>query len=298
MLQGLKPLRLALIAVAGALILETIVTFATGFRQAFTFREVPTHLAAILVGALGGWLFELFRELTVATSEAIKDVSSLTSSVTALTAKITYQDQALSMLTRCPRHNVALTALIRASMSDNFRNIPLVGEPTYLNFLERAIEHSDGYEGIQRRPLRWYKDTDAGPYLVDLKRRNMDYKRRLFIVDDDEFEDMQADLANPEIVEYYWQHTGKVDSYWMTATEFRSTFPGMQIPRDLALYDRQVGNDPDSSPALLICYDEDNSLLTFDVVGDESDVTRLFGELEDMAKRALPVLKEIELASQ
>jgi hypothetical protein len=83
----------------------------------------------------------------------------------------------------------------------------------------------------------------------------------------------------------------------MTAAEFRSTFPGMQIPRDLALYDRQVRNDPDSSPALLICYDEDNSLLTFDVVGEESDLTRLFGSLDDMAKRAFPVLKEIKLAS-
>jgi hypothetical protein len=54
----------------------------------------------------------------------------------ALRAHITYQDAALGMLTQSPRLNAALTMLIPASMSDKFRNIPLIGVPKYLDFLK------------------------------------------------------------------------------------------------------------------------------------------------------------------
>lgn len=64
-------------------------------------------------------------------------------------------------------------------MSGNFRNIPLVGISSYLDFLRKAVEHSDGYEGVQRKPLSWFKETGAGSYLRDLKGRKMSNKRSL-----------------------------------------------------------------------------------------------------------------------
>jgi hypothetical protein len=278
-----NAMRLALVAVVGAVVLEVILTVSIGLGKAFTLDQVPSHLAALVVGGLGGWVFELMRELTTAAADAIETVTVLQASVAALTANITYQDAALGMLTRSPRHNAALTLLLQASMSDNFRNIPLIGVPKYLEFLKVAIEHSDGYEGVQRQPLRWYKVTGAGSYLVDLRKRDMSFKRRLFIVDDDQVEQMTEDLADDEILDYYWRNTGEVKSYWLTVSEFKRNFPGRRIPRDLALYDRQ----------LLVAYDETNQLLSFDVVKAGSDVLDLFDAVPEMARHGVAVLKEI-----
>jgi predicted benzoate:H+ symporter BenE len=86
-------------AVVGALILEVILVFATGLNEAFTVRQIPVHLVALLIGSLAGWLFELFREMTSATVDTIQMASNMQTSVRAFTARITYQDQALDMLT-------------------------------------------------------------------------------------------------------------------------------------------------------------------------------------------------------
>jgi hypothetical protein len=74
---------------------------------------------------------------------------------------------------------------------------------------------------------------------------------------------------------YYWRHTGDVETYWMTVGEFRMTFPGRDVPRDLALYDRQ----------LLVAYDESRLILRFDVVRREADVCRLFDDVMEMISR-------------
>jgi hypothetical protein len=277
--------RLALVAVLGALILETVLTFATGLRTAFTVRQVPAHLSALLVGALAGWLFELFREMTRTTTETLRVAVKMQERFEALTAKITYQDEALNMLLTCPRHNDALSQLIRASIGDNFRNIPLVGAPSYLAFLRRAVVHSDGYEGIQRRSLRWYKDTGSGAYLSDLRRRNMKYKTRLFIIDEAEFDQWTCDLDEDEYLKYYWINTGDVATYWMTSGDFLANFPGWTAPpKDLALYDRQ----------LLISYDEQARMLSFDVLDKDSDIARLFQLIEQLAMQGIPALHRLE----
>src|SRR5215475_14374765 len=112
--QNLNWARLALVAFVGALILEVVLTFATGLKAAFTVRQIPAHLAALLVGSLAGWLFELFREMTTATYKTLQIAASLETSIKSLTTRITYQDEALGMLIRCPRHNEALSSLIKA----------------------------------------------------------------------------------------------------------------------------------------------------------------------------------------
>jgi hypothetical protein len=203
-----------------------------------------------------------------------------------LTRKITYQDRALTMLIDAPRHNEALTELIKASINDNFRSIPDIGVAAYLRVLSLAINHAERYEGIQRNPFRWYRDTDAGYYLDALREKTMIAKTRLVLIDDDDVEAMQQDLADPAVMEYYWQHTGNVETYWMTVSGFRMTFPGRDVPRDLALYDRQ----------LLIAYDESKLILKFDVVRREADVCQLFDDLMEMISRGTPALKRVESA--
>ena len=272
-----KLVRLALGAFLGALTLEIVLTFAIGLRDAFTVGQVPAHLSALLVGGLVGWMFELFREM-------LREAASVQARFEALTVKITYQDKALDMLLACPRHNDALSQLIKASISDNFKNVPFVGVPAYLNFLRRAIVHSDGYEGIQRKPLRWFKDAGGGVYLSDLRRRNMSYKTRLFIIDEADLGQWNEDLSDKECVKYYWANTGDVSTYWMTAADFLKNFPTWtSVPRDLAMYDRQ----------LLISYDEQAHMLSFDIVGRDSNIVRLFQSIEQLALQGIPALQKL-----
>jgi hypothetical protein len=283
--QQLNWLMLALLAFIGALILEVTLTFATGLKEAFTTHQIPTHLAALLVGSLAGFLFELLRQMTEATNRTMRKASDLQASIQALTAKITYQDEALGMLRSCPRHNEALTSLIKASMVDNFKVIPFVGVSSYLEFLKKAIDHSDGYEGIQRKPLSWYKETGAGSYLSDLKRRDMRYKKRLLIIDESDELQMEADLADESILEYYWSHTGAVATYWIKATDFKAKLPRIKIPEDAALYDRQ----------LLIKFNEKTQVLAFDVIDEEHSVRRLFDAVDGLKSYDLEFLHELAM---
>jgi hypothetical protein len=275
-IQSVDPKRLAGAAVVGTLTLEAILLFSAGATNTFTARQFPSHLLAIVVGILGGWIFELFRQLLSATSDSLTELSGLNASLGALTERIDYQETALGMLTSCPRHNDALTKLIRSSMSDNFRNIPYVGPADYLRYLRSAIEHSDGYEGVQRNTLRWYKERGATAYLIDLKSKRMKFKTRLFIIEDEEVDQMERDLDDPELLTFYWEHTGEVASYWIAESDFQRNYPSLPVPRDFALYDH----------TLLISYDEARQILSFDVIDPEqSPETQIFRTLDELTRR-------------
>jgi hypothetical protein len=275
--------RLTLVAFAGALILEVILTFATGLRETFTVGEIPAHLAGLLVGALVGLLFELFRVIISTTGKTLNVAMEMQTSFETLTTKIKYQDEALALLLKSPRHNDTLSRLVKASISENFRNIPLVGVPAYLEFLRCAVAHSDGWEGVQRKPLSWFKDSGGGPYLNELRVRSMSYKTRLIIIDKTDFPQWEADLQDKDCLEYYWNSTGQVTTYWMTAEDFLRSFPKWEtVPRDLALYDRQ----------LIISYDEHTRILSFDVLDCTSMIVQLFQSIE---QKGLPALHELVL---
>jgi hypothetical protein len=272
--------RLALVAFLGALILEIIVTVTIGLREPFTVRQIPVHLIALLVGALVGWFFELLREMTAGTRRLLEAAEGLA-------MKITYQDEALNMLLRCPQHHDALSQLIEASMSENFRYIPRIGPPDYLRFLEGAIAHANRYEGIQRKPPSWFEKVDGESYLTDLRERRMQHKTRLFIIDESDGEQWEEDLKNAKCLNYYWKNTGSaVKTYWMYTSDFRRNFPawGETPLEDLALYDRK----------LLISYNESAELLYFEVLEDNDVRIRLFQSIEEMDIPALKPLSKSE----
>ena len=58
----------------------------------------------------------------------------------------------------------------------------------------------------------------------------------------------------------------------------------MSVPRDLALYDRQ----------LWVAYDEQTQTLAFDVVREDADECRLFDDLREMVHRRSPELKRVD----
>jgi hypothetical protein len=261
--------RVAGVALLGAIALEAVLVFSIGITQALTIRQIPSHITAVVVGAIGGWLFDLFKELHASTKSSLDELGMLTAGVDALTRKIRYQEQALDMLLECPRHNVALTSLIKASMSDNFRHIPYVGPSDYLRFLDGAVEHSDGYQGVQRRSLRWYRERGAASYLDGLRERKMRYKTRLIILDSDEMGAMSHDLNDTDLLAYYWRHTGSVDTYWISSADFLKNLPGCILPHDFALYDR----------TLLVSYDEERQILTFNTINGTAPERKIFEAL-------------------
>ena len=283
-LSYMRLLKAAALGAVIGLLFDLVVTLATSPTKAFSVAQVPSSVAFLLVGFAGGWLFELFKAQTEVTDQSLQSLAGIQQSVERLTRKITYQDRALTMLIDAPRHNEALSELIKASINDNFRSIPDVGVAAYFRVLSMAINHAETYEGIQRNPFRWYRDTQAGHYLDALREKIMSAKIRLVLIDDEDLGAMTQDLSDTAVMEYYWQHTGDVETYWMTVSEFRTTFPGRDVPRDLALYDRQ----------LLIAYDESKLILKFDVVRSEAGVCQLFDGVREMISRHMPALKRVE----
>jgi hypothetical protein len=275
-----KAWRLAGVATLGAALVEVVLILSEGLGRAFTVGQIPDHLTALAVGGLLGWMYELLRELSAATTASLQDIAKLTN-------KISYQDQALSMLTGSPRHNEILTRLLSASMKDNFRNIPYVGQGAYLQYLSSAIEHSNGFQGVQRRPLRWFREESASAYLNALRDRGMAYKTRIFIIDDEDVEQMEQDLRDPDTLSYYWDNGGDVDSYWISVGSFRRQFPGRRIPDDFGLYDG----------CLLIAYDLQHQVLTFNLLPESSQERQIFTNQQQLDRLGLTAYRSIPRAA-
>lgn len=278
--------RLVKAALVGALIglvFEVAVSLLTG-TGAFSLNRLPSAVAFLLVGFAGGWLFEVFKAQTEVTDEAVRLLTEVHRDVDRLTRRLTFADRALGMLMEAPRHHAALTELITASMTDKFRSIPDVGTAAYLRVLELAIDHAARYEGVHTSGFRWYRDTDAGHYLDGLRDKPMSVKTRLLLVDDAELPAMRADLADDEVMGYYWRHTGDVDTFWMTTSDFRTAFPGRDLPRDCALYDRQ----------LYVAYDEPKLVLRFDVLDHANEMARLFDDVRELSSRHAPTLRRVD----
>jgi len=270
-------------ALLGAAALEIVMILADGVRESFTVQRIPAHLATIVVGTVIGWMYDLLRETNIAFTRTIIEFSSMHTSVESLTNRIRYQEEALAMLTHCPRHNEVLTNLIRTSMSENFRNIPYIGEADYLSFLGLAIRHSDGYLGVQRKPLRWFRDGNTASYLDGLRERPMSYKKRILIVDDNDVTNMVADLGNQETLDYYWKHTGSVETYWISIAGFKKNCPKIPVPDDFGLFDRQ----------LLIAYDTDRQILIFDLLDENRSELRIFNVQDELSSRGVASFQSV-----
>ncbi|MGW6200690.1 hypothetical protein ACWF0M_31400 [Kribbella sp. NPDC055110] len=86
---------------------------------------------------------------------------------------------------------------------------------------------------------------------------------------------MARDIADQDLLRFYWEHTGDVASYWITVSDFRRNYPSLSVPRDFALYDH----------TLLISYDEGKQILSFDVLdsGNSAEV-QIFRTLRDLTR--------------
>jgi hypothetical protein len=241
-------------AIAGAVFFELISVSAT---HGFSGAQVPGHLEALLLGSVAGWMFGAFQSQIARGKEFAEDIERLT-------LKLELQEDALQMLLDCPSHGEVLSHLIHRS-AQQYRSIPHVSRLDYLAVLREAIEHSHQYQGVQRKPARWFLEKDGPTYLEALRDSPVKQKTRLFIIDDDDVSTMEEDLGS-EVIERYWELTGRdVTTFWISVADFRRAFPRLQVPGDSALYDQ----------SLAIEYDPQQHLLFFDVLAAHSNVPRL-----------------------
>jgi hypothetical protein len=276
MFKGRNGWRLLFVAFAGALLIEVVQILSEGAENTFSVERIPHHLAALAVGALLGWMFELLRELSGTTITSLEDIRGLTS-------KITYQDEALEMVMGSKLHKDLLTDLVEKSMHQNFRNVPYVNEAEYLTFLTRAVEHSNRFQGIQRRALSWFQENSAKRYSCTLRDRRMQGKTRLFVLDDSEAAQMRRDVEDAGVLSAYWEMSGDIESYWLTFDEYKRNFPNVRVPDDFALFD----------DTLLIAYDPDHQVLTFDLLNDTAHERLIFERLAGLSEQGVPALHKI-----
>jgi hypothetical protein len=104
----------------------------------------------------------------------------------------------------------------------------------------------------------------------------MTKKIRIFIIDDKDEEKMKEDLANDELMDFYWTSTGKdMETYWIVESDYKDNFSNLPgIPNEFAMYDSQ----------LLIEYETGRQTLFFDVLKESDWRHEIFRALEDQKR--------------
>lgn len=248
-------------AIVGAALLVAI-TFI--LDPDFSKATAPKLLSSLVVGAIVGWMYDLLRETRRQWYGIFREAE-------ALALHLKYQDAALAMLAECPQHGFVLSELISESLREKFRNIPYVDEVRYLTYLNHALDHSSTFQGVQRTPVRRLLRGSALAYMQRLQHRSMRLKRRLFIIEPEDIAEMREDLANEDTMREYWSLSRGVQSYWIPRTEFEHQFPTLGVPRDFALYDDR----------LLISYDPEHHVLSFDILTDSVVESRALAKLTE-----------------
>ena len=166
------------------------------------------------------------------------------------------------------------TKVLRELLGDSMKECPYIANVSrnqYFSYLKLAIGQSDSFQGVVCQPIReWFtKNPDDLLYLQTLRDQRMALKQRIFIINDKDEEIMKKDLKKGSAaIRKYWENTGRdVQTFWILRSKFKEM--KLKIADDFSLYDNQ----------LLIKYDVDERIVTFDVQGDEhnyADEQKLF----------------------
>jgi hypothetical protein len=253
----------------------------TPASQNWTSHDWFIYVQAALAGGIIGWAYQLASDLQTLTKDAISRLETATLS-------LDYQNEPLKMILSSSRHLKTLRKLIEESIKTKYRYIPYVSVNAYLQCLTTAISQSTKYEGVQRNSVRWFRNNNDGitqQYLEALRDEKMNQKVRIFLLDEKQEEAMTEDLANSELMKYYWDYTGNVETYWITISKLVNNYPEISIPNDFALYDDE----------LLIQYDFQTKTLFFDIVPNKNERSEIFNRLvEQKNTKALKPFIKIE----
>lgn len=261
-----------------AAVLGAFVAYITNPTQATT---LPGLIFGAFIGFLVGWLFDLCRELTTA-AERLAELNG---------TFLSYLDQFLrrdpySLFISNSPHTGIIGKLVARSLPFGYKRISGVHENDYLAVLREAIAASATFEGVQRHAIRWFVSDDADAeseerhaaknrYLAVLKEKQMELKRRVFVIRDQDMPAMRADLEDKRLLGKYWDVTGTdVETYWIADTALRSHYQEIRTTRDFedcAVYDGH----------LMIRYDEDRRMLHFDLVSPGEPARYVLDRLQE-----------------
>src|SRR5215472_384691 len=190
--------------------------------------------------------------------------------MTRLTEILDFQHQPLRLLVKAKTHAPTVGLLLKASIGDQYRTIASVDPNQYLSFLRQALKISDRFNGIMRKTVSWFRENENGASdLQDLSSRRMREKIRVFIIDSASVEQMQQEMVDEALMEFYWRHTGSVETYWITERDLRHNYSELGMPDDCAVFDQE----------LLIKYDDKRQTVYFDIVEGRSIERQLFDRL-------------------
>jgi hypothetical protein len=100
-------------------------------------------------------------------------------------------------------------------------------------------------------------------------------KVRIFVIDDADVAQMESDLADVSVMDFYWSCTGDVETFWISVGDLKDHFPRIAVPADSALFDRQ----------LYIAYAPQYKVLEFEVLLDGDGPRKVFEELEEQLRQ-------------
>lgn len=279
----LRRLPAALLGSIVAILLELAINPATQTEVA------RGHVAGLIpefgVGFIGGWLFDLCRDMAAAAENLAKLNSSFVQYLGAFFKRDPY-----ALISKESPHSGVIGRLLRRSIESGYTAITGLNTNEYLNFLRQAISASESFDGVQRHPVRWFfLDTIApqavgayvppaandsqvkSSYLSSLRAKDMRRKRRVFVIPDSEVTMMEQDLKDDHLMARYWEETGSVETFWVPEGEFRRFYDVRSASLDdLALFDEQ----------LLIKYDATRGVLTFDLIGPDDPSQLIFHNLD------------------
>lgn len=233
---------------------------------------IEKTFVSLVVGGVIGWLYGLALHLLFVSNSALDRLNELS-------CVVDFQKGPLSLILSAKRHAKSIDALLNDSVREQYKCISNVDENRYLSYLMTAISYSNRYDGIQRNPIRWFlpNNTEIGEeYLKYLRDKQMDSKRRIFIVKNGD--EMVDDICDDSTLSYYWENTGKdMKTFWITEDDFNRSYNKIQIPDDFALYDSE----------LIIQYNEKSQTLFFNIENANSKNLELFERLDEQLRLGL-----------
>ncbi|HTA92216.1 MAG TPA: hypothetical protein VK745_21705 [Polyangiaceae bacterium] len=239
-------------------------------RGAFQWKE---SIASATIGVILGLVLDVATDLR----ESLSRLEKVAERADARLALVT--ELPLLELGRPDTGHFEVLCRLIGDALKSVRVMANVDSVRYLGYLERALSISSMYEGVQRFPIRWFRQGAAPFYLDRLRGKSMERKVRLFVIDDGQVGQMHDDLEDKELLAFYWERTGTdVHSYWIGASELRAA--GLPVVDDCALYDKR----------LLIEYDEARRVLSFSVGEDKQikDASKLFSRIHKQERQEMP----------
>ncbi len=208
-------------------------------------------LVGVLISLIAGYLFRSANKLGEAAEGSLSKLEGLH-------AAHDYYLQQRELIEQTRNYGGLVQKLLNESVAEQHLMIARVTDTRYLLWLEEAVASCQHYFTIQRRPPSWFsnRDGEGRLFLQTLRDKPMISKIRIFVVDSEE--EMIEELADEQVMGFYWSNTGRdVKTFWITKQKLRRFLGARHLDfPDMVLCDNE----------LLFRYEHEYLLLRFHVI--------------------------------